>query len=91
MSNKKKSRQKFPVVNGVITIFFRFLHVVLFFPLIVEPLNTSQDPGREHCSTPTFKNSGDKPTLHEILIADKLDFEAKVQRAARRKKWLKGQ
>nr|XP_018898945.1 PREDICTED: dmX-like protein 2 isoform X2 [Bemisia tabaci] len=55
----------------------------------LEPLNTSQDPGREHCSTPTFKNSGDKPTLHEILIADKLDFEAKVQRAARRKKWLK--
>lgn len=32
----------------------------------------------------------DKPTLHEILIQEKLDFEAKVQRAAKRKKWLKG-
>lgn len=28
------------------------------------------------------------PTLHEILIADKLDFEEKLQRAARRKQWL---
>lgn len=33
---------------------------------------------------------GEQPTLHEILMAEKLDFEAKVQRAARRKKWLKG-
>lgn len=32
----------------------------------------------------------DRPTLHEILIAEKQDFEAKVQRAARRKRWLKG-
>ncbi|XP_011309847.1 dmX-like protein 2 isoform X2 [Fopius arisanus] len=32
---------------------------------------------------------GEQPTLHEILVAEKLDFEAKVQRAARRKKWLK--
>lgn len=30
-----------------------------------------------------------KPTLHEILIQEKLDFEAKVQRAARRKRWLR--
>lgn len=33
---------------------------------------------------------GEQPTLHEILVAEKLDFEAKVQRAAKRKKWLKG-
>lgn len=33
---------------------------------------------------------GEQPTLHEILMAEKLDFEAKVQRAAKRKKWLKG-
>ncbi|XP_076665130.1 rabconnectin-3 alpha isoform X3 [Andrena cerasifolii] len=33
--------------------------------------------------------SGEQPTLHEILVAEKLDFEAKVQRAVRRKKWLK--
>lgn len=34
--------------------------------------------------------AGEQPTLHEILVAEKLDFEAKVQRAGRRKKWLKG-
>lgn len=45
---------------------------------------------REFSSTPTLKNSADKPTLHDILLAEKIDFEAKVQRAARRKKWLKG-
>ena len=46
-------------------------------------------PGRDMTSTPTMR-IGDKPTLHEILVAEKLDFEAKVQRAAKRKKWLKG-
>jgi len=40
-------------------------------------------------TTVSFK-AGEKPTLHEILMAEKLDFEAKVQRAAKRKKWLKG-
>ncbi|RWS31393.1 dmX-like protein 2 [Leptotrombidium deliense] len=29
-----------------------------------------------------------KPTLHEILLADKLDFEAKLHRSSRRKQWL---
>lgn len=32
----------------------------------------------------------DRPTLHQLLIREKADFEAKVQRAVRRKKWLKG-
>lgn len=31
----------------------------------------------------------DKPTLHEILLQEKQDFDAKVHRAARRKRWLK--
>ncbi|XP_037874527.1 dmX-like protein 2 isoform X1 [Bombyx mori] len=31
----------------------------------------------------------DKPTLHQLLIREKADFEAKVQRAFARKKWLK--
>uniref|UniRef100_A0A6B2EFJ9 Putative rabconnectin n=1 Tax=Phlebotomus kandelakii TaxID=1109342 RepID=A0A6B2EFJ9_9DIPT len=31
----------------------------------------------------------EKPTLHEILMQEKQDFEAKVQRAAKRKRWLK--
>ncbi|XP_018562526.1 dmX-like protein 2 isoform X2 [Anoplophora glabripennis] len=33
--------------------------------------------------------SSAKPTLHEILVQEKLDFEAKVQRAAKRKRWLR--
>lgn len=32
----------------------------------------------------------EKPTLHEILMQEKYDFEAKVFRAAKRKRWLKG-
>ncbi|XP_058459198.1 dmX-like protein 2 isoform X2 [Malaya genurostris] len=41
--------------------------------------------------TPVLANKfpHEKPTLHEILIQEKQDFEAKVQRAARRKRWLK--
>lgn len=41
-----------------------------------------------------MSNSGyvisEKPTLHEILMHEKQDFEAKVMRAAKRKRWLKG-
>lgn len=32
----------------------------------------------------------ERPTLHQVLLQEKLDFEAKVQRAVKRKKWLKG-
>lgn len=38
----------------------------------------------------TMEISTAKPTLHEILVQEKLDFEAKVQRAAKRKRWLRG-
>lgn len=31
-----------------------------------------------------------RPSLYEILLQEKLDFEAKVQRAAKRKRWLRG-
>ncbi|CAG0879086.1 unnamed protein product [Darwinula stevensoni] len=37
----------------------------------------------------SLSGSDMQPTLHEILLADKLDFEAKLKRAARRKEWLK--
>lgn len=41
--------------------------------------------------TPILSNKfgHDKPTLHEILLQEKQDFDAKVHRAARRKRWLK--
>jgi len=29
-------------------------------------------------------------TLHEVLLAEKLDLEAKVKRTNRRRRWLKG-
>lgn len=30
-----------------------------------------------------------KPTLHEVILAEKMDFEAKLERMSRRKQWLK--
>ncbi|CAH2049435.1 unnamed protein product, partial [Iphiclides podalirius] len=31
----------------------------------------------------------ERPTLHQLLVREKADFEAKVQRAVRRRRWLK--
>ena len=36
-----------------------------------------------------FAAKGRRPTLHEVMMAEKADFEAKVQRAVKRKQWLK--
>ncbi|GBP07756.1 DmX-like protein 2, partial [Eumeta japonica] len=41
------------------------------------------------CADAEFTPLPEKPTLHQLLAKEKLDFEAKVQRAVRRKKWLK--
>ncbi|XP_037805529.1 dmX-like protein 2 [Lucilia sericata] len=38
---------------------------------------------------PTSYILSEKPTLHEILMHEKHDFEVKVMRAAKRKRWLK--
>ena len=35
-----------------------------------------------------FSQKGRMPTLHEVLLAEKADFEAKVERATKRKAWL---
>lgn len=48
------------------------------------------DANERDTPVPGARPFNDRPTLHEILIAEKQDFEAKVQRAARRKRWLKG-
>ncbi|KAG8301469.1 DmX-like protein 1 [Homalodisca vitripennis] len=63
-----------------------------YSPGDVDPPDPTYDPGdpselRDFNNTPTFNK--EKPTLHEILMAETSEFEAKVQRAARRKKWLK--
>ncbi|XP_011350260.1 dmX-like protein 2 isoform X2 [Ooceraea biroi] len=50
--------------------------------------NASEYEGGMVDDVPPYK-PGEQPTLHQILVAEKLDFEAKVQRAAKRKKWLK--
>ncbi|XP_069136751.1 dmX-like protein 2 [Argopecten irradians] len=34
-------------------------------------------------------DSSYKPTLHEVILAEKMDFEAKLERMARRKQWLR--
>ena len=36
-----------------------------------------------------FAQKGRMPTLHEVMMAEKIDFEAKVERATKRKAWLK--
>lgn len=53
---------------------------------------TVDDPSNNDIDrdTPILRPLNEKPTLHEILMQEKQDFEAKVQRAARRKRWLKG-
>ena len=30
-----------------------------------------------------------KPTLHEVILAEKMDFEAKLERMSKRKHWLR--
>lgn len=54
-----------------------------------EDTNPLEQSDRE-TPIPGNRTFNERPTLHEILIAEKQDFEAKVQRAARRKRWLKG-
>ncbi|KAG5343356.1 DMXL2 protein, partial [Acromyrmex heyeri] len=51
-------------------------------------INVAEYEGGMVDDVPPYK-PGEQPTLHQILVAEKLDFEAKVQRAAKRKKWLK--
>lgn len=53
----------------------------------VESLDLEQSQELENTGA---ELSTSKPTLHEILVQEKLDFEAKVQRAAKRKRWLRG-
>eukprot|EP00094_Tigriopus_californicus_P002839 TCALIF_02737-PA protein Name:"Similar to DMXL1 DmX-like protein 1 (Homo sapiens)" AED:0.22 eAED:0.22 QI:0/0.72/0.68/1/1/1/19/158/2211 len=36
-----------------------------------------------------FAANGRRPTLHEVMMAEKVDFEAKINRAIRRKQWLR--
>ena len=34
-------------------------------------------------------SSSIKPTLHEVILAEKMDFEAKLERMSKRKQWLR--
>lgn len=52
--------------------------------------NVSGGGGELICADADPPPLPDRPTLHQLLIREKADFEAKVQRAVRRKKWLKG-
>jgi hypothetical protein len=53
---------------------------------VAETLELEPSPEMENSASET----GTRPTLHEILVQEKLDFEAKVQRAAKRRRWLRG-
>ncbi|XP_078694772.1 dmX-like protein 2 isoform X2 [Branchiostoma floridae x Branchiostoma belcheri] len=59
----------------------------------LDDLEDLKDSRRPSDSQYSGQDSGDedtkKRTLHEILLAEKMDFEAKRQRSARRKHWLK--
>ncbi|XP_037074654.1 dmX-like protein 2, partial [Pollicipes pollicipes] len=47
-------------------------------------------PADEEQPSPPPCFPGDRrPTLHDVLLTDKMDFETKLQRATRRKTWLK--
>lgn len=52
--------------------------------------NGSTSGGELICADAEPPPLPERPTLHQLLIREKADFEAKVQRAVRRKKWLKG-
>lgn len=57
------------------------------------PGNEGDEPSLLPAIPLSYKNSmsADEPvTLHEILISEKLDLEAKVKRTSRRRRWLKG-
>lgn len=54
-----------------------------------EDINDQSQAERDN-SAANQRTLNERPTLHEILMQEKLDFEAKVHRAARRKRWLKG-
>lgn len=54
---------------------------------VVEASDLESSPEPEHTQSTEINP---KPSLHEILVQEKLDFEAKVQRAAKRKRWLRG-
>ncbi|XP_057663826.1 dmX-like protein 1 isoform X3 [Diorhabda carinulata] len=53
---------------------------------VSDTTDLEQSPEPENTTT---VDTSSKPTLHEILIQEKLDFEAKVHRAAKRKRWLR--
>ncbi|KAL3867333.1 hypothetical protein ACJMK2_044544 [Sinanodonta woodiana] len=57
---------------------------------IDESLTYLDSPRSLHRSMSTRSDSSlNKPSLHEVILADKMDFEAKLERTSRRKLWLK--
>ena len=52
-------------------------------------LSSSADEEPQMNMRELFASKGRRPTLHEVMMAEKADFESKVQRAVKRKQWLK--
>ena len=57
------------------------------FISVTANLDVSQDS--DTLSEPGSTRKESRPSLHQIIQADKMNFEAKLSRTARRKQWLK--
>ena len=51
--------------------------------------STLDVPSRPARSMSIRSDSSYKPTLHEVILAEKMDFQSKLERMANRKQWLK--
>ena len=65
---------------------FRFFNLLNIFIFFLQP----RVEGLHHKIHEFSSTKGRTPTLHEVMLAEKADFEAKVQQGQKRKKWLKG-
>ncbi len=56
---------------------------------ISENAGDEAGPGPSSGVVSTSSDPLSKATLHEVILAEKMDFDAKLDRTARRKEWLK--
>lgn len=59
------------------------------FLLVIAPDVMRSDEDADTFKAPPLKSEDAGLTLHDVMLAEKSDFDAKMNRIARRKKWLK--
>lgn len=77
-----------------LVIVFVFVVTFYLFFIVVEYLEDRNDTEDSLTATrlnrtASSKSDLSKPTLHEVILAEKMNFEAKLERMGRRKQWLK--